>query len=127
MRALQFDRHGEPRDVLELREVQPASLKEGQARIRMLLSPINPSDLLRVRGLYGVMPSYPAAPGFEGVGIIEESKAPFSKLFRGIGPGRKVVVLNQFTGNWQDQVVLPAYRLFPVPQGVSDTMQPGIS
>lgn len=120
MRALQFDRHGEPRDVLELREVQPAPMKAGQARVRMLLTPINPSDLLRVRGLYGAMPSYPASPGFEGVGIIEESKAPFSKLFRGIGAGRKVVVLNQFTGNWQDQVVLPAYRLFPVPEGVSD-------
>jgi len=47
MRALQFDRHVEPRDVLELREVQPAPIKAGQARVRMLLSPINPSDLLR--------------------------------------------------------------------------------
>lgn len=120
MRALQFDRHGEPGDVLELRDVRPAPLNSGQARVRILLTPINPSDLLRIRGLYGTMPSYPASPGFEGVGIIEESKAPFSKWFRGISPGRKVVVLNQFTGNWQEQVVLPAYRLFPVPEGVSD-------
>lgn len=120
MRALQFDRHGEPAKVLQLRDVQQSPMKSGQARVRMLLSPINPSDLLRVRGLYGEMAGYPACPGFEGVGIIEESNAPFSRLFRGIGPGRKVVVLNQFTGNWQEQVVLPAYRLFPVPEGVND-------
>lgn len=120
MRALQFDHHGEPAEVLHLREVEPAPLKPGQARIRMLLSPINPSDLLRIRGLYGKMPSYPAVPGFEGVGIVEEAHAVFSKLFRGIGPGRKVVVLNQVTGDWQDQVVMPAMRLFPVPEGVSD-------
>lgn len=120
MRALQFDLHGEPLDVLKLRDVEPTPLKSGQARVRMLLSPINPSDLLRIRGLYGKMPSYPAVPGFEGVGIIEESNAPFSKIFRGIGPGRKVVVLNQRTGDWQEQVIMPAYRLFPVPEGVSD-------
>ena len=62
----------------------------------MLLTPINPSDLLKVRGLYGKMASYPATPGFEGVGVIEESKAPFSKLFRGIGPGRKRALLKHF-------------------------------
>lgn len=120
MKAIQFDDHGEPRDVLHLRDVTPGTLKSGQARVRMLLSPINPSDLLRIRGLYGRMASYPGTPGFEGVGIITESKAPFSRLFRGIGVGRKVVVLNQKTGNWQQEVIMPAYRLFPVPEGVSD-------
>ena len=120
MRALQFDQHGEPADVLKLRDVESPQMKSGMARVRMLLSPINPSDLLRVRGLYGKMPRYPAVPGFEGVGIIEESNAIFSKLFRGIGPGRKVIVLNQVTGDWQEQVMMPAYRLFPVPESVSD-------
>jgi len=77
MRALQFDRHGEPRDVLELREVQPAPIKAGQARVRMLLSPINPSDLLRVRGLYGQMPPILLPQVFEGVAS-SRSRTPFS-------------------------------------------------
>jgi NADPH:quinone reductase-like Zn-dependent oxidoreductase len=120
MRALQFADHGEPKDVLKLQEATVPTVGAGQARVRMLLSPINPSDLLKVRGLYGKMPSYPAVPGFEGIGIVEEVNSLVAKLAMGIKPGRKVVVLNQNSGNWQEQVVVPALRLFPVPDGVSD-------
>ena len=28
--------------------------------------------------------------------------------------------VNQVTGDWQEEVIMPAYRLFPVPDGVSD-------
>lgn len=121
MKALQFDNHGEPLEVLKLRDVESKPVAAGQARVRMIMSPINPSDLLRVRGLYGTMSSYPATPGFEGVGIVEEVKSPIAKMVLGIKPGRKVVVLNQHSGNWQQEVVVPAMRLFPVPEGVSDT------
>ncbi len=120
MRALQFADHGEPKEVLKLQETVVPAVGAGQARVRMLLSPINPSDLLKVRGLYGKMPSYPAVPGFEGIGIVEEVNSLIAKTVMGIKPGRKVVVLNQHSGNWQEQVVVPALRLFPVPDGVSD-------
>lgn len=120
MRALQFTVHGEPRDVLKLQEASVPPVKSGQARVRMLYSPINPSDLLRVKGLYGKSASYPAVPGFEGVGIVEEVNSLIAKTVMGIKSGRKVVVLNQHSGNWQEQVVVPALRLFPVPVGVSD-------
>lgn len=120
MRALQFADHGEPKEVLKLNEVAVPTVPAGMARVRMLYSPINPSDLLRVRGLYGKMDSYPAVPGFEGVGIVEEVNSLIAKTVLGVKVGRKVVVLNQKTGNWQEQVVVPAMRLFPVPTGVSD-------
>jgi NADPH:quinone reductase-like Zn-dependent oxidoreductase len=125
MRAIQFDRHGEPAEVLQLREVAPPSCGPGQARIRMLYSPINPSDLLRVRGTYGIIPSFPMSPGFEGVGIVEEVKHGSASAVLGVKPGRKVVVLNQDTGNWQDQVVIPALRAFPVPDGIADEQAAG--
>jgi NADPH2:quinone reductase len=120
MRAVQFDRHGEPADVLQVREVESQAVPPGHARVRMLLSPINPSDLLRVRGLYGKLDRYPATPGFEGVGIVQEVHNTVAKLFLGVKPGRRVVVLNQVTGNWQEEVVVPALRLFPVPDSISD-------
>ena len=36
---------GNPADVTELKEVQPRNLEEGEVRIRMLASPINPADI----------------------------------------------------------------------------------
>ena len=38
----------------------------------MIASPVNPSDLLVVRGRYGVLPDLPATPGFEGVGVVDK-------------------------------------------------------
>ena len=37
--------------------------------MRMIASPVNPSELLVVRRRYGVLPPLPATPGFEGVGL----------------------------------------------------------
>jgi NADPH:quinone reductase len=43
---------------------------EGEVRVRILASPVNPSDLLFVPGHYaGVQPHFRSPAGFEGVGI----------------------------------------------------------
>jgi threonine dehydrogenase-like Zn-dependent dehydrogenase len=42
-----------------------------EALVRVLLSPVNASDLHMVRGRYGYQPELPASPGIEGVGIVE--------------------------------------------------------
>lgn len=121
MRAVLFDRPGEPKDVLRVGSVDDVTtVPPGYARVRMLLSPINPSDLLKVRGVYGALPHLPAVPGFEGVGVVEEVKHFFARSILGVKPGRRVVVLNQETGNWQEKVLVRALRLFPVPDGISD-------
>ena len=53
MKAIVFDRFGDPGDVLQVREVPRPEPGPGQVRVRMLASPVNPSDLLSVRGGYG--------------------------------------------------------------------------
>ncbi len=40
----------------------------GEVRVRMIASPVSPPDLLVVQSRYGVLPTLPATPGFEGVG-----------------------------------------------------------
>ena len=71
MKALIFRETGEPKSVLKLEEVPTPPVAPGEALVRVLLSPINPSDLHMVRGRYGYQPELPASPGAEGVGIVE--------------------------------------------------------
>jgi NADPH:quinone reductase-like Zn-dependent oxidoreductase len=112
MKAIVFERCGEPEEVLQVCDVPTPEPGPGQVRVRMLASPINPSDLLYVRGIYGKPPPLPATPGFEGVGVVEKSGGG---LFGWRVLGRRVAVINRGTGNWQEQTVVPAVQAIPVP------------
>src|SRR5690348_5721390 len=50
MKALVFERFGEPAEVLQVREVPVPEPGPNQVLVRMIASPVNPSDLLVVRG-----------------------------------------------------------------------------
>jgi NADPH:quinone reductase len=120
MRAVVFERFGEPREVLHVRDLPTPEPGAGQVRVRMRLSPINPSDLMTVRGLYGRLPALPATPGFEGVGVIDAVGPGWLAKLRGLKPGKRVAVLNGQGGNWQEQVVLSARFVVPVPDDLPD-------
>jgi NADPH:quinone reductase-like Zn-dependent oxidoreductase len=53
MKALLFHETGEPKEVLRLEEIQSPEPNEGEVLIRVLFSPVNPSDLHMIRGRYG--------------------------------------------------------------------------
>ena len=115
MKALIFRETGEPKSVLRLAEIPTPPLAPGEALVRVLLSPINASDLHMVRGRYGYQPELPASPGIEGVGIVEA-----------VGPGvhgplvsTRVVFVHMWH-TWREQIVCPVDRLVPVPDGLDD-------
>ncbi len=117
MKAVRFDAFGEPGQVLRVAEVPEPVPGPGEVLVRMIASPVNPSDLLVVRGRYGVLPPLPATPGFEGVGVVEDSgPGLLGRFYR----GRRVAVINQEGGNWAEKVVLPALRVVPVPPDLPD-------
>ncbi|MEP3481878.1 MAG: zinc-dependent alcohol dehydrogenase family protein [Fuerstiella sp.] len=89
----------------------------GQVAVRMLCSPINPSDLLFVQGRYTTLPEFPQIPGFEGVGIVEAAGGSLrGRLFR----GKRVVVLNQQGGTWSKNTVVSDSQVVPVPKSFTD-------
>jgi NADPH:quinone reductase-like Zn-dependent oxidoreductase len=118
MKAIVFDRFGDPAEVLQVREVPQPKPGPGQVRVRMIASAINPSDLLVVRGQYGRRPPLPATPGFEGVGVVEEAGPGLLGRLR---LGRRVAVLNGQGGNWQEQVIVPARQVVPVSRSLPDS------
>jgi NADPH2:quinone reductase len=120
VKAVVFDRCGDPAEVLQVREATIPNPGRGQVRVRMLASPINPSDLLYVRGQYGKVPHLPATPGFEGVGVIDATGPGLIRHLRGLRAGRRVAVPTSAGGNWQEQVIIPARQAVPVPSELTD-------
>ncbi len=117
MKAVRFDRYGEPKDVLTVTEHPVPVPGPGEVRLKIKLSPVNPSDLLYVRGHYsGVAEHFPSGAGFESVSVVDA-------LGPGVeGPpvGRRVFAHNGSGGNWSEYVVLPAQTAWPVPDDLPD-------
>ena len=117
MKAVQFESFGEPAEVLRVVDLPTPEPGPNEVRVKMIASPINPSDLLTVRGKYGVTPTLPFVPGYEGVGVVDRAgPGLIGKLL----VGRRVAVLSQTGGNWAEYTVVPALRVVPVPGDLPD-------
>src|SRR6202165_525814 len=118
MKAIQFDQYGEPAKVLAVQERPLPEPGKGEVRVRILASPVNPSDLLFVRGHYaGVHPHFPSPAGFEGVGMVDA----LGPQVHSPVPGQRVAVINaEKGGNWAEYAVVPALSLLPVPDDIPD-------
>lgn len=63
------------KERIELTEKPIPELETGQVLIKMLASPINPSDLVYLMGKYGLPPQDGAFAGFEGAGTVVAANA----------------------------------------------------
>jgi NADPH:quinone reductase-like Zn-dependent oxidoreductase len=118
MKAVQLLGYGEPAKVLAVREVARPEPARGEVRVRIVAVPVNPSDLLFVRGVYaGVQPPrFPAPVGFEAAGVVDA----LGPQVQGFAPGQRVHVRASQGGSWAQYAVVPGDSLFPVPDDVPD-------
>jgi NADPH:quinone reductase-like Zn-dependent oxidoreductase len=111
MRQLQLVAHGEPTEVVELKTVADPTPGREDVLISMEAAPLNPSDFLLVRGMYGVRPSFPSPLGAEGVGRVIAAGSNVDAALR----GKRVLILPTYEqGTWADEVVVPARSTVPM-------------
>ncbi|MEM9238696.1 MAG: zinc-dependent alcohol dehydrogenase family protein [Pseudomonadota bacterium] len=110
-----YNKHGHAPDVIDIRTVDPQPLGEGQTRVKILRSPINPSDIAQIGGVYGLQPPLPAPAGMEGIGEVIE--------VNGEGhPVGTLVLLSDPPGAWVTERVFPSAALVPVPHADIDQL-----
>jgi NADPH:quinone reductase-like Zn-dependent oxidoreductase len=111
MRQLQLIAHGEPSDVIQLNTVFEPALGQEEVLISMEAAPLNPSDFLFVRGIYGVRPAFPSSLGAEGVGRVVKTGSKIDVALQ----GKRVLILPTYEqGTWADQVVVSVRNIVPM-------------
>ena len=114
-KCIKFYEFGSPKDVLkvEYKNIEPP--KDNEVLVRMLARPINPSDLIPIRGAYSHRISLPNIPGYEGVGIVEDVGSSVSHDLI----GKRVLPLRG-EGTWQEFVKTSAEFAVPIPDSIDD-------
>jgi NADPH:quinone reductase len=112
MRAVQLQQFGGP-EVLVAAEVAAPNAGPGQVVVDVTVAGVNYIDTYHRSGLYPL--PLPLVPGMEGVGRISQ----VGEGVTGAGIGQRVVWLDVM-GSYAEQLVAPAGRVVPVPDGLDD-------
>ncbi|WP_160173501.1 zinc-binding dehydrogenase [Thalassotalea sp. ND16A] len=104
---------------IQLTEKKLPALKPGEVLVKMLASPVNPSDLVYLMGKYGLPPIDGAYAGFEGCGrVIAANAGLYGKWLTGkrvavsAAPGRD--------GVWAKYAISKASYCLPVRKEIND-------
>lgn len=114
-RALVLTGHGGYDKVkLQVKTLAKPKLKAGEVLVRVKACGLNFAELLGRQGLYELLPAPPVTMGMEGSGVIEA----VGEDVKDRKVGDRVIALTR-SGMWQEVVVVPADRTFPMPEEMS--------
>lgn len=113
MKALMFDKLGRLEENLHLSEIEIPKPGPGQVLVKVMASPVNPSDFLYARGNYRMRPQLPAVAGLEGSGLVVATGSEFES----VRPGTHVAF--RARGVWAEYCLVEADRLYPVEGNLS--------
>jgi NADPH:quinone reductase len=104
--------------VLQVAQRQVEEPAEGEVRVRVVVSGVNPTDWKTRRGSFGRSPAEPTVPNHDGAGIVDAVGPGVAGIEAGdrvwmtlAGDGRPA------SGTAQEFTVVPAERVFPLPDG----------
>ena len=113
IKAIVYQAHGKPAEVLRLEEHELARPAANEALVRVLAAPINPADLNAIEGKYPVRSALPATPGFEGAGMVVET----GNAVKDLAIGTQVILPHEI-GTWREAIVVRADKLVAVPNEI---------
>jgi NADPH2:quinone reductase len=124
MRAMVFDRYGDP-DVMSLRDVPVPDPQDGEVLIRVGYAGVNPSDTKArsgesARGGYRYREvKFPFVVGMDGAGVVERTGSNVN----GFRPGDRVITWSaadgRTWGSYAEFMRVPVKNLSPMPKSLS--------
>lgn len=114
MQSVMFEVFGSPGKVLRVVDVPVPEPGRGQARVRLVLSPIHNHDLMTITGHYGIRPALPHHPGTEALGIVDAVGDGVTN----VRPGDRV--MGGAAGAWSEFYLTAAAGLAVVPETIDD-------
>lgn len=116
MRAVQVTGHGEPTDVLDVRDVEVPEPGPGEVRIRVDAGALNFNDIARCRGtLASVTKDPPFTIGMDVTGVVTEVGSGAEGWI-----GRRVVAISRDAlGGLAEYTVAPVDGVFDCPAGLT--------
>jgi NADPH2:quinone reductase len=126
MRAVIYPQIGDA-SVMQVVERPLKDPAEGEVRIRVVVSGVNPTDWKSRSGAYGGSPAEPTVPNHDGAGIVDAVGSGVA----GIQAGDRVWVTlagdgRPASGTAQEYTVVPAERVFPLPDDADFELGAGI-
>jgi NADPH:quinone reductase len=117
VRAVVYSRQGDP-SVLELVERPIPEPGEGEIRVRVAVSGVNPTDWKSRSGSFGVRLAEATVPNHDGAGVVDE----IGPGVEGLGAGDRVWLTlaadgRPASGTAQEYTVVPVERAFRLPDG----------
>jgi NADPH:quinone reductase-like Zn-dependent oxidoreductase len=114
MRIVQYTAFGDPKDVVRVVDAPSPVAGAGEVVVTLEASPVHLADLKSINGLkWFRVPSFPATPGFEGVGRI----SAIGPSVTGWSIGDRVF-LPMAMGAWREEAVVAASALWRAPEGI---------
>ncbi|MCE7734724.1 MAG: zinc-dependent alcohol dehydrogenase family protein [Candidatus Heimdallarchaeota archaeon] len=111
MKAIRATKHGKISEVTELYEADLPEMKNDEVSLDLVAAPINPSDVMSIKGLYPKKIVFPAIIGNEGLGRVVTLGSEVSTVKVG-----DLVLLPAGSGTWRSSMITDSRSLFPLPE-----------
>ncbi|MFJ9544462.1 NADPH:quinone reductase [Streptomyces sp. NPDC101225] len=119
MRAVVYERTGPAAEVLHLVERQVPQPGQGEVRVKVVVSGLNPVDYKFREGRGEPTPFPQVVPHNDGAGLIDAVGLGVRKLREGQRVWLREAAFRRSTGTAQEYTVVPEHLAVPLPDGIS--------